>query len=247
MEASDSLGLDEVNTPAWEKIDGHVKRQKSLKKELEDLKDTKATYEEVIAHVDDQLETWEELRGKMDGDEGDNIVYAPELGKKRKKSGGSQQKKKRKRPSDDEKDEDYDEEESSDEEDNEDDELVIDRGEPLTEEQIAARITEFRTTKKETRKERMEIEARMRVIRADIAKAQEEERRIEAGISRVCIEGRNAYSKGAIQQDFACKLTYLVSYDRFHGLYRHSWDQGTGPGDRCRRRRGELQPRRRDS
>ena len=55
-EASDSLGLDEENGPAWEEIVPHAKKQKELKKELKALAETKTTCGETVADVDEQHE-----------------------------------------------------------------------------------------------------------------------------------------------------------------------------------------------
>ncbi|MCJ1387289.1 hypothetical protein MMC18_000130 [Xylographa bjoerkii] len=207
-EASDSLGLDEENGPAWEEMDRYAKKQKDLKKELEELGETKTAYGEIVADVDEQLELWEELEVKVkDG----NTVYPPGHDKKRKMTRAESPRKKARRSSDDDDDDFIDDEEEDGEpaEDAEEDEASSSSGPPLTEEQITSKITELRTTKKEGRRQRTELDQRMKAMRAEITTAKEAEKKIESQISKVCIEGRNAYSKGAIQQDFAAGMKEL--------------------------------------
>lgn len=57
-EAQDSLGLDDEMAPDWAELDQLVKKQKSIEKRLEDLKDSKTVYGEVMNDVDEQIEVW---------------------------------------------------------------------------------------------------------------------------------------------------------------------------------------------
>ncbi|MCJ1384792.1 hypothetical protein MMC17_007910 [Xylographa soralifera] len=207
-EASDSLGLDEENGPAWEEMDRYARKQKELKKKLEALGETKTAYGETVADVDEQLELWEDLEAKIkDG----NTVYPPNRDKKRKKTGAEGSRKKARRSSNDDDDDFIDDGEDDAEvnEDVEEDEATSSPNPPLTEEQITSKISELRTTKKEGRRQRTELDQKMKAIRTEIAAAKEAEKKIESQISKVCIEGRNAYSKGAIQQDFAAGMKEL--------------------------------------
>ena len=222
--ASDSLGLDGENGPLWEEMDQHAKKQSQLMKDLEELKETKATYGEAMQDVDDQLEVWEGLREKLDNG---STVYPPKTSKKRKGKGGKGPRKKQKRFSDDEdeEDDDYHEDQST-EGDDEDDDGTEDEGIPLTEEQITSKVNELRGTKKEARRQRAELDDKMKTIRSEIAEAKAAEKKIESRISKVCIEGRNAYSKSAIQQDFAGKPTSTSSRVDFLSSPSHSWNEG---------------------
>ncbi|MCJ1248606.1 hypothetical protein MMC30_005824 [Trapelia coarctata] len=204
-EASDSLGLDDENGPLWEEMDQHAKKQTQLKKDLKELKETKATYIEAGEDVDHQLEIWEALRDKLDSG---STVYPPKMDKKRKRAGSKGSRKKQKRSSDDDEDDDYNDEKSTDEGE-EEYHTSEDERNPLTEEQIVSKINELRGTKREARRQRTELEDRMKRSRLEMAEAQEAEKKIESQISKVCIEGRNAYSKGAIQQDFAAGMKEL--------------------------------------
>ena len=54
-EAQDSLGLDSEMAPSWEEMDRLVKKQKSIKKHLEEMKETKAVYADAMNDVDEQV------------------------------------------------------------------------------------------------------------------------------------------------------------------------------------------------
>lgn len=49
----------------------------------------------------------------------------------------------------------------------------------------------------------------MASIRKEIEEAKKAESKIESQMSELCISGRNQYSKGAIQQDFAAGIKEL--------------------------------------
>ena len=196
IEASDSLGLDEQNGPLWKQLDQHEAKQASFKKDLKNLVDTKAIYGEIMGDCDDQQEIWEDLMSQID--EG-KTVYPPTEGKKRKRSGNSEQREKQKRSNDD------DEDESDKDEADGDDDLPAEHNESLTKAFVSAKLADIKATKKEARQSRLSIDEQAKAMRKEIVSLKDAAEEIEAEISRVCIEGRNAYSKGAIQQDFAGK------------------------------------------
>ena len=187
-------------------MEKYAQKQKELEKDLDDLDKTKETFNEVVQDVEDQLEIWEALRDKkQDG----STVYAPTQDKKRRKVAVEGSRKKQRRSSDDE-DEDYDDAKSSDDEEDEDDEAIAAiQGIPLTDEDISSKMNVLRTTKKTARRQRVELDGAIETIKIEIAKVKEAETKLENQISKVCIEGRNAYSKGAIQQDFAAGMKEL--------------------------------------
>ncbi len=79
----------------------------------------------------------------------------------------------------------------------------------MTHEQIAAKLQELRATKKEARGQKSEITANIAALRKEIDSAKEAEDKIQSKMSAMCISGRNQYSKGAIQQDFAAGIKEL--------------------------------------
>ena len=203
MEASDSLGLEEENGPAWEELDWCSRKQVSLEQDLEFLKEKKASLGKDIQDIDEQIDTWDSLRDQIDNEE---IVYAFAKGKKRERGGSDGPRKKKSRKSDDDDEFEYTEEEEEEEETEEiedDHDTMEGKRSPLTIEQVTREVTELRTTKKEVRRQRGELEQQVKAIQVEIKVVKEGEERIKTQISKVCIAGRNNYSKGAIQQDFA--------------------------------------------
>ncbi|KAL9025304.1 MAG: hypothetical protein Q9196_005847, partial [Gyalolechia fulgens] len=210
-EAQDSLGLDEKMVPSWEELDRLSAQQKAMEKQLKELKDTKDVYEDVANDVDEQIEVWETLQESVnDG----NVAYPPKAkaaGKKRKASNTERpsKKKKRKTSSDDDDndfiDDDTDEDEPHDsEEDASNDDSQTQ--EPLTEARVAEKLLELKTTKKDARTKKRELTEQMQEIRTQLKEAKAAESKITSEMSAMCIAGRNQYSKGAIQQDFAAGI-----------------------------------------
>ena len=212
MEAQDSLGLDEEMEASWEEMARRANDQRRLSKDLEEMKDFKAAYGEVMADVDEQLETWELLKDDL---EAGKTVFAPrpKPSKKRKNAVESSKQRKKQRRSSDESSGDDDhsayEEDASASEDEQDDDDSHQRGNPLKEDEITSKITALRNNKKEARRQRSEIDEKMTALRTEIEEASKAEKRINAEMAALCISGRNEYSKGAIQQDFAAGIKEL--------------------------------------
>lgn len=214
-EAQDSLGLDEQMGPSWEEIDRLSAKRKQLNKQLDELKESKAVYEEVANNADEDIEVWETLKESVS--EG-KVTYAPlpkSANKKRKASSkqASSRKKARKGSSDSE-DSEFketdDEIEISDDDEEQDGESSHSRdSEPLTEDEVSAKLQELKNVKKDTRAQKKEIVEQMTAIRQELVAAKDAESKIESELSAMCISGRNQYSKGAIQQDFAAGIKEL--------------------------------------
>lgn len=212
-EAQDSLGLDEKMIPSWEELDRLSAEQKALEKRLKELKETKAVYEDVANDVDEQIEVWETLQESVnDG----KVAYAPKAkfaGQKRKATNIERpsKKKKRKIASDDEDDGDFIDKDTDDSDDSQDAEGESSNDdsqdqESLTEDQVVTRLQELKTTKKDARVQKREITEKIQDIREELKKVGEAEFKINSEMSALCISGRNQYSKGAIQQDFAAGI-----------------------------------------
>ena len=90
-----------------------------------------------------------------------------------------------------------------------DEELEKDKGEPLTEEMIDAKISDIKANKKEVRRQKLEIADKAKKEVKEIEKLEAEKAKIDGAMSAICIAGRNQYSKGAIQQDFAAGIKEL--------------------------------------
>ena len=185
-------------SPKWEKFDKIEQDQKRLKDELAELKESKAVYGEVLNDTEDQLELWDKLRDDI---EDGKSVYAPEKGAKKRKRSNKSQKQRKKRTSAKTSDDDDD---SVDDDTSEDDDVGADttsQGEPLTLEIIEAKIAELKSTKKEARLQRREMDSKILNLKEELKKLDAAHDEIEAEMSTICISGRNKYSKGAIQQD----------------------------------------------
>ena len=218
-EAQDSLDLDDETAPQYEELDNLKKTRKSLKEELDDLKDSKELFEKIITETDDQIEAWEKLEGQFEDGE---TVYAPEpkASTRKRKSGTKSKPKKRLRlDSSDVEDSDDSDFEESDSDDSDKDDSLADHSpqnrEPLTEEQISTKLQELKSTKKGARTQKIEVGTGMDSVRKNLKEVKLAEEKIESDLSTMCISGRNDYSKGAIQQDFANGIKELgkSSYD----------------------------------
>jgi GTPase SAR1 family protein len=215
MEAQDSLGIEEELAELWNKCDDLSKKKRALKKELDRLKETKSNYSQVMEAADEELEIWEKL--KDDFDDG-KTVYPPTLKKKR-----SEKKRKRGRPKNffakkarlDVSDDDFiDDSSQSDRENAGDEDSAVgseheEPAEPLMEDKILEKIGDLRATKKDGRQQRAQIDNEIKNIRSQMQEVEKEHDAAEAVISQKCIQGRNEYSKGAIQQDFAAGIKEL--------------------------------------
>ena len=71
------------------------------------------------------------------------------------------------------------------------------------------KLQKLRATKKEARAARAEITEKVKTLKEEIEEAKEAENKINSKMSAMCISGRNKYSKGAIQQDFAAGIKEL--------------------------------------
>lgn len=209
-EAQDSLGLDEEMAPYWAEIDELSQKQKAMHKQLKELTETKTIYGETANDIDEQLDEWQTLKEKLE--EGKSVVTPKPKGAKKRKSGVKDKSRKKLRwtiDSDDEdvKDSDFQPKSMTSEEDEQTEE--DEPQEPLTEEQVTAKLQELRTAKKEARVHRTGITEKIIALRQQIEEAEEAEQKIKSKLSALCISGRNRYSKGAIQQDFAAGIKEL--------------------------------------
>lgn len=205
MEAQESLGLDDEKSESWLKMDDLSKKQKSLESELNELKDTRELLGAAFNQADDEIEVWDGLRDSL---EDGKTVFASKSKPSSKKRKGRNVKKPRKRQrhdanSDDDFLDDDDSDDSAPEPDSEEELDSAEPREPLSEDQVNAKISELRSMKKEARRQRLEITNKMTEVEEEIDKAREAEEKIETDMAALCISGRNGYSKGAIQNDFA--------------------------------------------
>ncbi len=200
MEAQESLGLDEEMGDYWLEKEEFSKKVESLTTELDQLKESRVVYGEMFNDADEQIEVWETLRSSI---EDGKVCFAPRAraSKTKRKRNTEHRARKRQRRSGEEDsfDENSEDSEMSEEEAADSPEEEETR-EPLTEEQVNAKLVELREMKREARRQRAELSDKMALIRKEINEATIGEKEIEAKMSALCISGRNEYSKGAIQQ-----------------------------------------------
>ena len=207
-EAQDSLGLDDETAPAYEELAALKHTIKSSKQELEELKESKSMYEDIMNDADEQIEVWEGLETQL---EDGKTVHKPITGAKKRKSGDISKPRKRLRK-DSSDTEDSDDSEFKDTDSEEDDGSTADASqdhEPLDDEQISTKLQELKSTKKEARTQKNEVLAKMDSVRKNIRDAKRSEETIESNLCALCISGRNQYSTGAIRQDFAAGIKEL--------------------------------------
>ena len=215
IECQESLGLEEEMGAHWAKSDELAKERRVLKQQLEEMKETKAMYTASADEVDEVLEVWEAL--KDDIEEG-KTVFAPRensTSKKRKRNSSNEKSGRRKKartPNSDADseyaDSDQDGKDSDDQADDEEDQPEESRA-PLSKEQIKEKISELKMTKKESRRQKQDLEIQIKEVRKKISDINEAEAKVEAEMRAIAISGRNEYSRGAIQQDFAAGVKEL--------------------------------------
>ncbi|CAD0094133.1 unnamed protein product, partial [Aureobasidium vineae] len=187
-EAADSLGLGDEIEELEDQLTAIDRRRRATEKETSKLRDEKTSLRDTMDNCDDEIEKWEALQEKLDDGK---TVYAPVAEtRKRKRSSSST--------------DGEDEDKNSQKADNESQSL--DRGSPLTAEDIETKIQELKDQKKEARRGRSEIEAQVKELNDKIKEFKTETRSIEDNRNRICIDARNQYSKSAIQVDFAAGI-----------------------------------------
>ena len=208
-EAIDTLELeDEVETLYAQQRELEEEIEETQNK-IEDLKESQQVYHLAGREAADDIEIWEDLKDQHDdGKE----VYAPAPKATKRKKGGSAKKPRKRQANDEDSDADFvvgDDEASETEDGDDDDEGVQAPQEPLTEEDIKNKLKELKETKKNARREELAIKPKIEELRPQVREAQTKIKAIKAEISRICISGRNEYSKEAIQNDFAAGIKEL--------------------------------------
>ncbi|KAI1478877.1 Dynamin family-domain-containing protein [Daldinia eschscholtzii] len=213
-EAVDSLNLEGEFAESWDRakeLQASVSSSKSL---LEKLTEEKDALGERVDEIEAQLDIWEDLQSQLSSGE---TVYAPfEKSRKRKRPSKSLQSRKSRSPygsdvdsvhgidDNDDDDEAY-EDNSSDKENSQ----SIEKGRPLTEDDIDEKLAYLRAQKREIRDERRGLDAQIADARKQMREAKSERQEILDEIKVRCIQGRNDYARGAIKQDFAMGIKEL--------------------------------------
>ncbi|KAF3050848.1 hypothetical protein E8E11_008956 [Didymella keratinophila] len=217
---TDDISITEaVNTLRLEdEVEGFYEEERKLEQEtkeaqakIKELKDAQHIYTLAGREAGEEIEAWEELKDKLDdGDE----VYAPALESNKRKVSSERKSRNKHHANDEDSGADFvvEDDEASDFEDDDDDEdneEVQEPREPLAGEDIRFKLKELRGTKKNARREGLELKPKIEELRPKVRGAQVKIKDIRAKISKICISGRNGYSKEAIQNDFAAGIKEL--------------------------------------
>ncbi|KAL1795846.1 hypothetical protein ACET3X_006070 [Alternaria dauci] len=200
MEATESLELEE-KVAEFEKQRNHCNEQiEQFQSKVKDLTESQKIYNIAMSSAGEDIELWVELQEQLE--EG-TPVFAP-LPKthKRKKAGSSTQPHKKRQVFDDDTDNDFPE--SNDDESESDNEVTFQAERTrLSKADIKEKLKELREMKKNIGRELTKINHSVNELKTQIRGLKAKKDEIDASIRRVCIAGRNHYSKSAIQQDFA--------------------------------------------
>lgn len=215
-EATDSLGLEDQMESLEEEESKQEKEIKNIHKKKSDLEEAKEVYDVANESADKEIDVWEQL---MDSLNEGKVVYAPsqKSGKRKRDASPKKKRKQKRRKSGEDSDDDFvvsdddsdDSKSSSGSETESDSEEVQAPREPLTEEQIDAKIQELKESKKNARRQRLETDNQIKDIRPELKEAKAKLDAVRAKMDAICIAGRNEYSRGAIQIDFAAGIKEL--------------------------------------
>ena len=193
---------------AYDKIQELSTARRVLQAKLDQHKEQLDDVNTTVDKADEELEIWEGILSKCQDGE---TVYPP-APRKRKKSLSPKQKKRPKYAELDS-DDDFLMSDNSDESDqdelNDADDDGPTRSFPVRENEALAKVEELRSTKKDARRRKVEIEAEIKDFRKRIAANKQQQESYDAVISTECITGRNNYSRHAIKQDFAAGIKEL--------------------------------------
>ncbi|KAB2104794.1 hypothetical protein AG0111_0g6933 [Alternaria gaisen] len=203
-EAIDSLGLGEQVTEFEEQQDRYNEQIKQIQSKTADCIESREVYKIAVTSASEDIELWETLLEELE--EG-NPVFTP-LPKthKRKRAGSSKQPRKKKQVLDDDTYDDTDDViRDTDHNESESDDEVMFQAERtrLSKADIKEKLKELRETEKNARREERQIKRSIHELKPRIRELKAKKAEIKASISRICIAGRNHYSKSAIQRDFA--------------------------------------------
>ncbi|KAF1844626.1 uncharacterized protein K460DRAFT_282081 [Cucurbitaria berberidis CBS 394.84] len=208
-EAMDSLELGDEVAEFEEQEDQYKQQIETIQDKITELRESQAAHQFGLRNTADEIEVWEGLQENLN--EG-NVVFAPlpKTNKRRKGSLSKQSRKKRQTYDDDDDDDDdflaSDDDRSGDGSDFDDEVMFEETRTRLTEADIKNKLKELRETKKSARREGSQIKASIEELRPSIRDIQMKIADIKGQVSRICIAGRNEYSKTAIQQDFAAGI-----------------------------------------
>lgn len=196
-EAAESLQLEDEISESWNQSEALRIKKETLRKKIQELKDTKDTYGGALDECEAKFDIWEDLQEKLNRGE---IVYAPSDTSNKRKRTGKPSGSRKNMESGDNDDDDVDS--SSDSSDKENSQPNEDR-QPLDSDAIDEMLASLKSERKRIRDARKALVSEMAGIREEIGRVQTEREELLAESKAICIKGRNEYSTKAIRHDFA--------------------------------------------
>jgi hypothetical protein len=207
MEAVEALSLQEEVVDLHKQENHHMRTITTVEDEIVRILQSREKLQSAFQDTSDESDEWMDLQEKL---EYGKTVYAPTYrGNKRKKVTSQQRDSKRALVDDHESilDKVLVEDNHGSTNDSDVDELAI--VEPLQASDIKAKLKQFRETKKSIKQQIGQIQPKVGELRTRISNLSNNIGSIRSEIRRICISGRNEYSKSAIKQDFAAGIKEL--------------------------------------
>ncbi|KAF2688782.1 hypothetical protein K458DRAFT_414486 [Lentithecium fluviatile CBS 122367] len=210
-EATESLELNDEISDLEDQQRSYEKEIDGIKDKIAELKESIQVYRDVMDSADQDLDIWEDLKDRA---EDGKRVFAPMQKKKSKRKRGrtSTKSRKRRQGRDDDSDIEYTSsrsETSGNSENDPDSEGIQPPRPPLTLNGIKRKLEELRSSKKSARQEKAAASSKISELKPRIQELSQRIADVQAKMSASCIAGRNEYSKGAIQNDFAAGIKEL--------------------------------------
>ncbi|KAL9016269.1 MAG: hypothetical protein Q9185_006391 [Variospora sp. 1 TL-2023] len=194
-EAQESIDMHDRLLPLAKRNKELLSLSKSLDKELKRLKGADVVHNEAVEDLDDQIETWQEL--KDDAASGKE-VFAPETEYSQIYETAEQDQPRKRQCLILEGDA------TTKEEDEDKNDSITSR--PLKLHEITAKIAELRGKKKEVRMSKIETDTQVKGIRKKQDGIKAALKNVKTDTISACIIGRNDYAKATIRQDYAAGL-----------------------------------------
>jgi predicted nucleic acid-binding Zn-ribbon protein len=199
-EAAESLGIEDEISESWSRIQELSECIRQQRSDMADLRDERDACNDLIDNIEQTWDKWEALGSKLANG---TAVFAPSNSPTKKRKRQAKPKGSRKNRSSVDPDSDFSDSDNYDGSDKENQESPGGDREPLTADQVDAKLASLKAEKKEVRAKKKEIEERVSTIRDEIKKLVSEREVLLAEVKAICIQGRNEYSRRAIKQDFA--------------------------------------------
>lgn len=206
-EAVDSLDLRQEYYELEEQVRVSEENMMELNIEIANFKKTADKYQNLLEEADDEIDVWEDLRDRVETE----TVFAPKSKTKRKRRKSKREGHPRKQchDDDDESQVEYGSADSSDSGHESDTDSFETSQVPLTMLDVEQKIASIKQAKKNARQGKKKTQDRIDALKPKIRELNSKIATANAKKLAICIQGRNGYSKTAIQKDFAAGIKEL--------------------------------------